>query len=77
MAHLPELQINKEHAKELIVSIKNAPLKKEVIKKDKSSERQNIPQWQATHFSDAFDNYYFWKYSDFKDGGDFVPTVFT
>jgi len=66
--HLPDLWINSEHAKELIVSIKNSPLKQKEIEKDKSDEKKSdIPQWKTTHFSDAFDNYYYWKYSEKGD----------
>lgn len=66
--HLPELTINFEHAKELIVSIKNSPLKDKEIEKDKSDEKKaDIPQWKTTHFSDAFDNLFYWKYSEKGD----------
>jgi hypothetical protein len=42
--------------------MKNAPIKDQEIKKDKSSERNtNIPRWKATDLSDAWDNLYFWE----------------
>lgn len=55
---LPQIEINGNHCKELIISIENAPLEKATkgIKKDKSSENdQSLPQEHATHFSDCFD----------------------
>lgn len=60
----PALEINRENAKDLIISLENAPLKDHIIEKDKSSERQDIPQNEATHLSDAFDNLIYWKFSD-------------
>jgi hypothetical protein len=54
--YLPKVRINKLNNKELIISIQAAGITSE-FKKDKRSERQDIPQEKATHFSDAFDNY--------------------
>lgn len=60
---LPTIAMNQENFKEGIISLRNAPLKKDVIKKDKSSERKDIEQWQATHLSDAKDNLLYHKFS--------------
>lgn len=71
-----ELIINRENAKDLILSIENAPLKLDIIEKDKKSERQDIPQNEATHLSDAFDNLLYWKFSDEAfNFTDFRPTT--
>ena len=70
LTHLPELLINSEHAKELIISIKNSGLKDKEIEKDKSDEKKDIPQWKTTHFSDAFDNLFYWKYSQLAEYND-------
>jgi hypothetical protein len=53
---IPKIRINKLNCKELIISIQAAGITNE-FKKDKRSERHNIPQEKATHLSDAFDNY--------------------
>jgi hypothetical protein len=58
---LPIIRINQNRCKNLIVSIQNAPVLPD-FKKDKSSERQEIAQETATHFSDAFDAYFYHKY---------------
>lgn len=77
LIHQPSLSINRENAKDLILSIENAPLKDQAIEKDKSSERQDIPQNEATHLSDAFDNLIYWKFSeDAFDQKNFQPTTF-
>ena len=61
--NIPMLKINGNNASESYVSMKDAEIDKIEIKKDKSSERNdNIPQWKATHISDAIDNIYYWKY---------------
>jgi len=59
---LPRLSFNANNAMECFVSMKNAPVKDQEIRKDKSSERdENIPRWKATDLSDAWDNLYFWE----------------
>lgn len=59
---LPRFSINANNAMECYVSMKNAPVKEQEIRKDKSSERdENIPRWKATDLSDAWDNLYFWE----------------
>lgn len=73
---LPSIQMNQENFKEGIISIRNAPLKKTEIKKDKSSEKKDIEQWQATHLSDAKDNLLYHKFSHAGRAtqGNFMPT---
>lgn len=61
--NLPKVLMNRENFKEGIVSIKNSPLLKNDIKKDKSAEKKNVEQWQATHLSDAMDNLLYHKFS--------------
>jgi hypothetical protein len=56
-----KVRINKNKCKELIVSMENSPITSE-FKKDKSSEKADIPQQNATHLSDCFDNYIYPKY---------------
>lgn len=59
---LPRFSINGNNAMECYVSMKNAPIKDQEIKKDKSSERNSsIPRWKATDLSDAWDNLYYWE----------------
>lgn len=59
---LPALQINGNNAIETYVSMERAPVKKQEIRKDKTSERRtDIPRWKATDLSDAFDNLYYWE----------------
>lgn len=59
---LPRLSFNANNAMECFVSMKNAPVKDQEIRKDKSSERdENIPRWKATDLSDAWDNLYYWE----------------
>lgn len=71
---VPALRMNKENAKHLIVSMQNAPIKAIEIKKDKSSERDpKLPQWKATHLSDAVDNLLYWKfYQAFESIDEFI-----
>jgi len=65
---LPNFIINQNNAYETYVSMDNAPIKELEIKKDKKSERdKNLPQWKATHLSDALDNVLFWKFSHLID----------
>jgi hypothetical protein len=67
--YVPALRINKENCKETMVSMKDAPMKVAEFKKDKSSEKNpNIPQWKATHLSDAVDNLLYWKFMEIVDG---------
>lgn len=62
--NLPVFKINQNNAYETYFSMKNAPVKPDEIKKDKKSERDlNLPQWKATHLSDAIDNVVYWKLS--------------
>lgn len=60
---LPAVKLHKVKCKNLIISIKRAPIL-EGFKKDKRSERQDnpTPQEHATHLSDCFDNHYVKKY---------------
>lgn len=66
--HMPRIRINQTTCKELIVSIKQSPITAE-FKKDKSSERQDVPQERATHLSDAFDCLIYPKYHHQIEGG--------
>lgn len=59
--NLPKIRINQNECKSLILSIQGAPCTPD-FKKDKRSEKQDIPQEQATHLSDAFDNIVHPKY---------------
>jgi len=60
--YLPRFSINGNNAMECFVSMKNAPVKDQEIRKDKSSERDDsIPRWKATDLSDAWDNLYYWE----------------
>lgn len=64
---LPLVQINKHNCRDLTISLENAPAKEgnNGIQKDKLSERSKVlPQQEATHLSDAFDLYLYWKYKD-------------
>jgi hypothetical protein len=61
-ANYPQIKINAERCKDLIISIQQSPLTPD-FKKDKSSETQDIPQERATHLSDCFDNLIYPKYS--------------
>jgi hypothetical protein len=58
---LPVIRINRNKAKFLIISIQQSPILPD-WKKDKGSEKQNIPQERATHLSDCFDNIVYRKY---------------
>ncbi len=59
---LPSFEINGNNAYETYVSMNTAPVKKQEIKKDKSSERrEDQPRWKATDLSDAWDNLYYWE----------------
>lgn len=59
----PFFLINQNNAMETYVSMCNAPILLHEIKKDKSSERdEDLPQWRATHLSDALDNLLYWKF---------------
>lgn len=65
----PVLRINKENCKESIVSMQDAPMYAAEFRKDKRAEKnKNIPQWKATHLSDAVDNLLYWKFKDQVDG---------
>lgn len=64
---LPRVTINRHNCHDLTVSLENAPAKegKNGVEKNKLSERSTtIPQQHATHLSDAFDLYLYWKYKD-------------
>ena len=64
---LPKIRINRHNCRHLIISLENAPAKEDNngIQKDKLSERSKVlPQQEATHLSDAFDLYIYWKYKD-------------
>lgn len=61
--HLPFLRINQNNAYETYFSMTRAPIDAAEIKKNKRSERdENLPQWKATHLSDAVDNVVYWKF---------------
>lgn len=61
---IPALRINQNNAYEAYISMKDAAIMPSDIQKDKRSERnENIPQWKATHLSDAIDNIYYWLYA--------------
>lgn len=55
--NLPRVRFNAHNCKEVIISMEQAPAKETLkgIEKDKSSERSNIPQEEATHLSDTAD----------------------
>ena len=60
--NLPRIRINQNKCKSTIISLQATPITSD-FKKDKSSEKDtSLPQEKATHFSDAFDNYYVVKY---------------
>jgi len=60
--NLPRIRINQNKCKCTIISLQSTPITAD-FKKDKSSEKDtSLPQEKATHFSDAFDNYYVVKY---------------
>jgi hypothetical protein len=64
--NIPKLRINQNNANETFISMRDAPIKSDEIKKDKRSERnENLPQWKSTHLSDAVDNIYYWLYSHY------------
>jgi len=61
--NVPVLRINENNCMETIVSMQEAPIRPEEIKKDKRSERDlKLPQWKATHLSDTADNLLYWKF---------------
>lgn len=66
---LPRIRFHQVRCKNVIISIKRAPIK-DGLKKDKRSERSlKIAQEHATHFSDTFDNWYYAKFRRlFKSG---------
>ncbi len=60
---VPVFRMNENNCSHTIVSMQNAPIKPLEIKKDKRSEADlKLPQWKATHLSDAMDNLVYWKY---------------
>jgi hypothetical protein len=62
----PTVKVNEVHAKDLIISIQNAPVVKDTFEKDKTSEQnENVDQRFATHFSDIFDYMIFKKFARF------------
>jgi len=66
--NIPTYRINQNNAHETYVSMDNAPIKSDEIKKDKKEERNKaIPQWKTTHLSDAVDNVLYWKFSNLID----------
>ena len=77
---MPRIRFNKSNCKELIVSMQNAPVKDiKGIKKDKSSEgKKEIPQEEATHFSDAADIIVYGKYRSLMDeNAPFLDVVYS
>jgi hypothetical protein len=70
----PNISINSNKCKALILSIINAPIKAD-YSKDKSSESRKIPQEMATHLSDVFDYIICSKYAGIVMGtGDSIWT---
>ncbi len=58
---MPAIEINERHAKETFMSMLHAPIKGD-FQKDKASESDlALPQEEATHLSDTFDNYVYPK----------------
>jgi hypothetical protein len=64
----PKIVFNEHTTKALVMSITFAPVTPD-FQKDKSSERQNIDQIQATHLSDCFDYVLCRKYGGLLDVG--------
>lgn len=64
--HYPKFRMNRANCEDVFTSMLKAPLKqgRGGFEKDKSSERRNIPQQEATHFSDAVDLIVYAKYFD-------------
>jgi hypothetical protein len=72
---LPIIRINQNKCKDLVISMQAADMSDD-FKKDKSSERKDIPQEHATHLSDCFDNYFYPKYKHlFGSSGGYSPEV--
>ena len=70
----PNISINSNKCKALILSIINAPIKAD-YSKDKTSESRKIPQEMATHLSDVFDYIICSKYAGIVIGsGDSIWT---
>lgn len=65
-SYLPKIRIDQNNCKELILSMKLAPITNG-FKKDKRSEKADIPQERATHLSDCFDNIVYPKYHAFVE----------
>lgn len=67
---LPEVEFNADKCKYPILSMQLAPVKqgKDGFEKDKSSERRDGAQEEATHFSDAVDTLMYGKYAVGKVG---------
>jgi len=65
-AQTPTIRFNLNNCHETFVSMEQAPAKESTrgIEKDKSSERSNIPQEQATHLSDTADLQVAYLFSD-------------
>ena len=75
---IPKIRFNGSRCKYTLISMNNTNTKdyEGKIVKDKSSERnKNIPQEEATHFSDAADKIVYTKYHEFRqyDALGFVP----
>ncbi|XKX06695.1 hypothetical protein R8G61_05080 [Tenacibaculum maritimum] len=77
---LPAIRINRDNCANLIISMENAGLKHkgDAFEKDKSSERSSvILQEHATHLSDCFDYFLWWKFSyliDYDYHSSFIVT---
>jgi hypothetical protein len=54
---LPAIRINESEAKQLFISMSQAPIRDDFKKNKKSELDTNLPQEYATHLSDTFDNY--------------------
>jgi hypothetical protein len=59
--HVQPVRIHEERCSDLLFSLRNSPILPD-FKKDKSSEKADIPQERATHLSDCFDNLIYPKF---------------
>lgn len=59
--HVKKVRINEDRCADLLFSLRNTPILPD-FKKDKSSEKADIPQERATHLSDCFDNLIYPKF---------------
>jgi hypothetical protein len=59
---LPVIRINRNKCKYLIISMQRAPINPDWTKNKNSEKSTSLPQEQATHLSDCFDNIVYRKY---------------